>query len=47
MRIFGLSPVFVCYKTTLKQELNSEKWDVGYLPAFGQAVLLCCFGVWI
>ena len=29
----------------LKQELNSEKGDVRYLPAFGWAVLLCCFGV--
>ena len=38
MRIFGVSPFFV--QKTLKQQLNGEKWDVGYVSAFGQAVLL-------
>ena len=34
------------YKTTVKQQLNGKKLDVGYLSAFGCGVLLCCFGVW-
>ena len=31
------------YKTTLKQHLNGEKWDVGYLSAFCCPVLLRWF----
>ena len=34
---------FSSYKTTLKQQLNSEKWDAGYLSAFGWAVSLRSF----
>ena len=37
MRMFGVSP-FSSYKSTVKQKLIREKWDVGYLPAF---VILC------
>ena len=33
MRMFGVSP-FSSYKSTIKQRLIREKWDVGYLPAF-------------
>ena len=33
------------YKTTLKQQLNSEKWNVGYVSAFCWTVLLCCFSI--
>ena len=29
----GQAPVS-SYKTTLKEELNGEKWDVGYLSDF-------------
>ena len=38
-------PLFSSYKTTLKQELNGEKWDVGHLSAFGWAISVRCFGV--
>ena len=40
MHIFGVSP----FQAT-KQQLNAEKWDVGYSSAFGWSVLLCYFGV--
>ena len=33
------------YKTALKQQLNSEKWNVGYVSAFCWTVLLCCFSI--
>ena len=33
------------YKTTLKQQLNSEKWNVGSASAFCWTVLLCCFSI--
>ena len=42
MQIFRVNSVFKLW--TLKQQLNDEKLDVGYIPAFGWAVL-CCFGV--
>ena len=32
------------HKTTLKQQLNVEKWDVGHISALGSAVWFCCFG---
>ena len=33
MQIFVVSP-FSSNKSTVKQKLIREKWDVGYLPAF-------------
>ena len=39
----GWAP-FSSGKTVIRQQLNGEKWNGGYLPAFGCGVLLCCFG---
>ena len=39
VNIFPGKPPFWSYKTTLKQQSNGEKWDVGHLSAFGWAVL--------
>ena len=37
---FGCNPLFQSTKQQLKQLLNAEKWDVGYLPGVGWAVLI-------
>ena len=36
MQIFGVSPFFKLQNNTLT---TIEKWDIGYLPIFGWAVL--------
>ena len=41
MQILGVPS----YETTLAQQLNGEKWDVGHLSALDSAVWLCWFGV--
>ena len=46
MRIFRASPFFkLQMQNNCKQQISGEKWDVGRLPTFALAVLLCCFGV--
>ena len=40
MRIFGVSS-FSSYKTTLKHQLNGEKWDVGFYTYLPLAELFC------
>ena len=45
MGIFRVMPLFSSYKTTLKQGLNGEKWDVGHLSALGWAISVRCSGV--
>ena len=35
MRIFAVSPLFKQERNSKKQQLNGEKWYVGYLSAFG------------
>ena len=43
LRIWRGKPLFSSYKTILKQPLNGEKSDLGYLSAFGwPVVLLIC-----
>ena len=42
MRICRGKPLFPSYKTTLKQQLKGEKWDVRYVTAF----LLRFFLLW-
>ena len=44
MQILGVIPFLSSYKTTLKQQLNSEQWDkeLRHLPGFGRAVLISC-----
>ena len=38
--------ITIMFTTLLKQQLNGDKWDVGYYKsAFGWAVSLCCFDV--
>ena len=40
MWIFGVSP-FSSYKTTLKQQSNGEKLDVGYIVSYSVSDLVC------
>ena len=40
MQMFRNKPLFQAAK-----QFNGEKWDVGYLPAFGWTVFFCCFDV--
>ena len=39
MRILGINPFFK-RQTALKQQLNNEKWNVGYISACGRGVFV-------